>query len=218
MGDNSDALAVRLNELIGDESHMSFARRCGFSVGALKNYLTKGTIPSADKAMQIADVCGVRLEWLIHGTGPKYAEAPQASPYSEVPRYDLALAAGYGSFIDRAELLDHIPFTQAFLRRKLGRSSTDGLVMLDARGDSMEPTIGDGDLVMIDTRETDLQGGLMAFVLHDAAYIKRLRPLMAGGLEIASDNADLYPAERLSQEDLADIQIIGRVRWVGRVL
>ncbi|MEQ8605146.1 MAG: S24 family peptidase [Marivibrio sp.] len=145
-------------------------------------------------------------------------ESHSESDTPRVPRYDLALAAGHGSFIDRAELLDHIPFTQAFLRRKLGRSSTDGLVMLDARGDSMEPTIGDGDLVMIDTRERDLQGGLMAFVLHDVAYIKRLRPLMAGGLEIVSDNAELYPAERLGQQDLADLQVIGRVRWVGKVL
>lgn len=214
---NSDGIQDRLIELMGDSSKASFSKRCGFSVGALNNYLS-GSMPSADKAMRIADVCGVRLEWLIHGAGPKYPEPPAAVSYGEVPRYDLALAAGHGSFVDRAELLDHIPFTQAFLRRKLGRASVDGLVMLDAKGDSMEPTIGDGDLVMVDTRDRALQDGIMAFVLNDVARIKRLRPLMTGGLEIISDNDKVYRPETMQPADLLDLQIIGRVRWVGKVL
>ena len=90
--------------------------------------------------------------------------------------------------------------------------------MLDARGDSMEPTISDGDLVMVDTRQTDLQGGLMAFVLDDAAYIKRLRPLMGDGLEIISDNKEIYPPERIDRNRLGEMQIIGRIRWIGRVI
>jgi phage repressor protein C with HTH and peptisase S24 domain len=214
---NSDGIQDRLIELMGDSSKASFSKRCGFSVGALNNYLS-GSMPSADKAMRIAEVCGVRLEWLIHGEGPKHPEPPAAVSYGEVPRYDLALAAGHGSFVDRAELLDHIPFTQAFLRRKLGRGSVDGLVMLDARGDSMEPTIGDGDLVMVDTNDTQLRDGLMAYVLDDVAFIKRISPLMEGGVEIISDNRDVYKPQRLSRDRLHDIQVIGRVRWVGKVL
>lgn len=213
----NDGFATRLAELVGSESKSAFAKRCGFSVGALATYLN-GSMPAADKAMRIADICDVRLEWLIVGEGPKEPEGGSPEGVSVVPRYDVSLATGHGSFVERAPLLDHIPFTDAFLRRKLGRSSTDGLVMLDARGDSMEPTIEDGDLVMVDMHDDRLREGLIAFVLDDAAYLKRIRPLFEGGVEIISDNSDVYPPQRLDQEQMNRLQMIGRVRWVGKVI
>lgn len=152
------------------------------------------------------------------GNDEEYLSGMEIEGFPVVPRYDLALAAGHGNFVERAPLLDHIPFTEAFLRRKLGRSSTNGLVMLDARGDSMEPTIEDGDLVMVDTLDTHLRDGLMAYVLEDVAFIKRMRPLVEGGVEIISDNRDVYEPQRLGRERLPEMQIIGRIRWIGKVV
>lgn len=211
------------------------AEATGASVTAVRQWASGKTEPHRDYLVALANALDVSLVWLATGQGPQRVTAEEnvsatlperespigkhgATTYKEVPRYDVTLAAGHGSFVERAPLLDHIPFTQTFLRRKLGRSSTDGLVILDARGDSMEPTIGDGDLVMVDTNTTDLQGGVMAFVLDDVAYIKRVRILMEGGVEIRSDNAEVYPPERLSGDRLGDLQVLGRVRWVGKVI
>ncbi|SDG55386.1 Peptidase S24-like [Thalassobaculum litoreum DSM 18839] len=133
-----------------------------------------------------------------------------------IPRYDAALAAGAGSFNERARLLDHIPFTRNFITHKLGRNSADGLVILEARGDSMEPTIGDGDLVLLDQHRREPRDGIVAFALGDTAFIKRLR-FTFDGVDLISDNRDLYEPEHLSRQRAEELVIIGRVRWVGRM-
>jgi transcriptional regulator with XRE-family HTH domain len=44
----------------------------------MQQYLApNGSIPSAEKALRIADVCGVSVEWLIAGRGPR---EPAAAP------------------------------------------------------------------------------------------------------------------------------------------
>jgi len=206
-------LGERIRKVRGDIRQDVFAEMTGTSLKTLQRYEMDQTRVDAT---WLAGVCkkfpGIDSAWLLTGTAESHVEV-----LPQVPRYDLQLSAGSGAFIDRAQLLDHIPFTPAFLRRKLGRSTTDGLVMLEARGDSMEPTLGNGDLVMVDMRERDLQGGLMAFVYNDTAFIKRLRPLI-GGVEIISDNADLYKPELIDRAQLDELQIIGRVRWIGRVV
>tara|TARA_R110001592_G_scaffold104697_1_gene294582 strand:+ start:74461 stop:75108 length:648 start_codon:yes stop_codon:yes gene_type:complete len=212
---NTDTFSIRLIELIGDESKASFAKKCGFSEGALKNYLND-SMPSADKALRIADVCGVNFRWLVDGIGPKKQDTSEESVYIGIPRYDARLAAGAGAFNERARRIDDIPFTREFLQRKLGRNTADGLAILEARGDSMEPTIGDGDLVLVDRHQDAPEDGIMAFVLDDTAYVKRIRNI-PDGIEVISDNR-VYEPYRLDHARLETLQIIGRVRWVGRVL
>ena len=55
----------------------------------------------------------------------------------------------------------------------------------------MEPTIGDGDLVIVDQTQRDRDDGIIAFILDDTAYIKRMRRFF-DGIEIISDNKELY--------------------------
>ena len=84
-----------------------------------------------------------------------------------------------------------------------------------AAGDSMEPTINDGDLVMVDQRDDWLRDGLFAFTLGDEARIKRLHRLI-DGVEIRSDNDELYSPEFVRGAQADQLQIIGRVVWAGR--
>ena len=81
-----------------------------------------------------------------------HADAEQN--FINLPRYNGRLAAGDGAFNERAELLDYIPFTKAFLSKKLGLMSEKDLVILEVKGDSMEPTISNGDLAAIDQTQT----------------------------------------------------------------
>lgn len=203
-------LGERLAEIRGATTRDDFATQLGVAKNTIGFYERGEREPTASLLGKIAEIYQADLNWLVRGEGLR-SEAT-------VPRYDLALAAGHGSFVERALLLDYIPFTEAFVRRKLGRASTKGLVMLDARGDSMEPTIEDGDLVMVDTLDTQIQDGLMAFVLDDVAFIKRMRPLVEGGVEIISDNRDVYEPQRLAGDRLRELQVIGRIRWIGKVV
>ena len=64
------ALAKRLREAIGDESVVSFGRRCGLNESTLRKYFY-GTLPNIENIISIADAANVNIEWLAAGRGPK---------------------------------------------------------------------------------------------------------------------------------------------------
>lgn len=197
------------------------AEATGISRRSIGDYLAGGSEPSRSRLIAIARAAGVSVDWLATGEG-QVSPGPVAAPTLDeklvaVPRYDAVLAAGGGSLNERSRIVEHIPFPRNFIVHKLGKSSADGLAILEARGDSMEPTLGDGDLVMVDQTQTEPRDGLVAFILEDTAYIKRLR-FGLGGVEVISDNRDLYPPERLTNEQAEQMTIIGRVRWIGKAM
>ncbi len=216
------------------------AKAAGVAKSSFQRWVEGKADPSFEGLSQFAAAAGVSLDWLAFGRGTPEREPeveprpigalgvepvrmPGGPPVGEspshvsIPRYDVRLSAGDGAFVERAELLDHIPFTPRFLRRKLGRGSTEGLVIVEAAGDSMEPTISDGDLVMIDTTDRAPQDGLYALILEDALMVKRVHRML-DGLEIASDNRELYRPIVLPKGRMDEVQVVGRVRWLGRVV
>lgn len=66
----SDGLSSRLKEVIGDESVLSFANRCGIGESTLRNYLG-GADPSCQRVIAMARAANVNIAWLATGEGPK---------------------------------------------------------------------------------------------------------------------------------------------------
>lgn len=235
-----DELKTRLRQVERRfKNRAEAANAAGVAKSSFQRWVEGKSDPSFEGLSRLAEAAGISLDWLAYGRPPpdfvlatdqgllvgeaKTANAVLGKPPSRplesvgIPRYDVRLSAGGGSFVERAELLDRIPFTPRFLRRKLGRGTPEGLVIVEAAGDSMEPTTSDGDLVMIDTGDTTAQDGLYALVFEDALMVKRLHRML-DGIEIASDNRELYRPIVLPKERLAEVQIVGRVRWLGRVV
>lgn len=146
--------------------------------------------------------------------GPQ-PKALSAEMYVGIPRYRVQLSGGDGASPFDDEPVDLIPFTREFLERRLDRASGAGLVMLEAVGDSMEPTISNGDLVMVDLQDSSLSGAIMAFRFDDEAFIKRLIKT-PDGVRMVSDNKDLYPEALIPRDQSDSLKIFGRVRWIGR--
>jgi phage repressor protein C with HTH and peptisase S24 domain len=70
MGADIEGFSIRLKELIGGESVLSFARKCEIPESSLRNYLN-GRVPGIDIAAKISSSTGSSLEWLISGQGEK---------------------------------------------------------------------------------------------------------------------------------------------------
>lgn len=80
-----------------------------------------------------------------------------------------------------------------------------------ANGDSMTPTIEDGDLLLIDMGRTEYQnGGIFLMTINNDWFIKRLRLRITGELDIISDN-EKYPIETLTPDTYKEVSIKGRV-------
>lgn len=145
--------------------------------------------------------------------GPVGADETQAV-FAAVPKVRTRLSAGGGSFETGGEVEQFYPFRQDWLRAK-GQPAQ--MVLMDVVGNSMEPEIRHGDMVLIDQGQIAVVAhGVYAVGLEDTVLVKRVekRP---GQLVLLSDNRDYAPIV-LAGDELEALRVIGRVLWVGREL
>ena len=95
-------------------------------------------------------------------------------------------------------------------------TSARNLVLMAMSGASMEPTLKDGDIVMIDRgRQRILPGLVYALGIEDTIIIKRIEVLTGGRLMVLSDNRAEYPPYEASTKD---IRVLGQIIWFARQL
>ena len=110
-----------------------------------------------------------------------------------VPRLDVGASAGAGAFDGDERAESHIAFDPAWLRR-VARGAPDQLSIIRVRGDSMAPTLGDGDDILVDRGDgaERLRDGIYVLRMDDALVVKRLAVNPAARtLTIRSDNPGL---------------------------
>jgi phage repressor protein C with HTH and peptisase S24 domain len=160
----------------------------------------------------------------LHDAFPKFpgwttAGAAALASFEEpdsVPVREIDLAFGMGAtYLDVPVTEEVHHFPRAWLRRYT-RSSPDKLFFAQGIGDSMEPTLHDSDLLLIDTDQRQLTSADRIWVLTyaDCGMIKRLRPVPGGGVEVWSDKKEVSAFTAYDGE----IEIIGRVVAVQRKL
>ena len=206
-----DGFAERLQAAIGTTPQAVVAKRAQVSTSVLHKYL-RGSEPGVSSAVRLAKALGVNLIWLATGEGSPNAEA---GGHVGIPIYDVRLAAGAASFVEAAPVIGEMPFDRELLRG-FGRASAEGLAVVEADGDSMEPLIADGARVVLDLRDTRLREGVFGFRLGDELRIKRLRRTVEG-VEIISDNSR-YEPELLTGHLTEQFAVIGRALWAGSLL
>jgi len=126
-----------------------------------------------------------------------------------VPVREIDLTFGMGAtYLDVpiTEEVHHFP--RAWLRRYT-RSSPDKLFFAQGMGDSMQPTLYDSDLLLIDTdqRQLNMADRIWVITYANCGSIRRLRPMPDGGVAVIADNPAI-PREIAYDGEL---NIIGRV-------
>lgn len=160
----------------------------------------------------------------LHEAFPKFpgwttAGAAALATFEEpdlVPVREIDLSYGMGAtYLDVPVTEEVHHFPRAWLRRYT-RSAPDKLFFAQGLGDSMEPTLHDSDLLLIDTDQRQLTSADRIWVLTyaDCGMIKRLRPVPGGGVEVWSDKKEVSPFTAYDGE----LDIIGRVVAVQRKL
>ena len=138
--------------------------------------------------------------------------------YEIVQLLDVRAGMGDGIHNELEEVSGGIAFQTSWLIRE-GLSSEKCRAILGV-GDSMAPTMNDGDVLLVDiTRCEPVSGKVFAFRTPDGVKAKRLRrEFIGGGWVICSDNPNkiIYPDEAIPAG--IDMHIIGRVVWRGGVV
>lgn len=135
----------------------------------------------------------------------------------EVAYIDLRFGLG-GAIMDQ-DILEHQAEMQSFPRawlRLFTESAPSQLYWARGQGDSMEPKIRDGDLILID--RSQVSGGfgdlIWAISYGQTGMVKRLRQMPDGSVKIMSDNQSVPPEVAYDGE----LHIFGRViAVIGRL-
>ncbi|MGE4471060.1 MAG: helix-turn-helix transcriptional regulator [Desulfovibrio sp.] len=140
----------------------------------------------------------------------------EKSDFGYVPKVKAKLGAGASLEIN-GEVEQIYAFRKDFLKH-LAPKSRD-LVLFEVRGDSMRPTLEDGDTVLIHQGDKDVVSGkLYACRVGNELMVKKLL-VEPGKLRVVSENsAHGEFSVSLAEGAQEDFTVIGRVRWIGRVV
>ena len=214
IADRIEQLRVRLQL-----SKSDFCGRIGFP---LKTYLNvsggRRSKPNAELLAAVAAHVDVNLRWLLTGREAGTGEATVevgGEPLVLIPFYDVQASAGAGSHVEQERLRGRLAFRADWVYGEL-KVAPKSLALITATGDSMQPTVGHGDLLLLNIHETHVTGdAIYALQMQDVLLIKRVQLLVDGTLVIRSDNP-AYGEQRVRLEEGLAPRIVGRVVWIAK--
>ena len=189
---------MKLSELGENQEWLS--DKSGILLGTMRNKIHLNRMPSFEEVLKILKVFDMTMEeFLVY---PDVAKGDVLN----IPVYEQAFSAGKGQYVpDSAEVLEYVAVPRDL------RRFAQNLRAAYVRGDSMEPTLFDGDRIIFDDLGYDGQDGIYAIVYNGAGFVKRLQR-GKNVLKIISDNRIYSPMEESGESD--NLKIIGKVRYV----
>jgi phage repressor protein C with HTH and peptisase S24 domain len=191
----------------------------GLPADAVRSILRGGqkTGTTLNRAQDVCEALGLELYIGPRRESGQVAVIDQQAEYAHIPMHDALLAAGPGALNDREEIIDFLAFRRDWLRR-IGLDPARA-ALARAMGDSMQPCVWDGDLVLIDRSRIDLptlprsdrarRAPVFALLDDGQAKIKRAQLVEPGLAMLLSDNPDYSPT--FARTD--NLSIIGKVVW-----
>lgn len=224
---SSELVRKKLDELIRQSESFDYASvsaLVGKNRAYIQQFIRRG-IPKRlqeDDRRKIAEHFGIP-DWELGGPPADFATTSMRE-FSEsssegvvlIPSYDVKASAGAGSVVDYDCFDKFLPFRASWLREVSSTGPTN-LTVIRVQGDSMYPTLDDGDEILVDISQTEPRcDGVYVLRNADVLHVKRLSLTPTRGqITVKSDNP-LY--ESWDECELDQIEIVGRVVWVGRKL
>lgn len=215
------------------------ARRAHVEQRAYSNYVNDKREPDFETLRRICDVLGISPNELLgfesshvesaeisaglggfHEDGGPAEKGPRivqfdGEQYAAVVRFDLYASAGPGAQLPEVtEIRDRLLFKMEWLRG-ITRATIEEVACLSVVGDSMEPALRNGDVVLVDmTQNNPARDDIYVIRRDGLLLVKRLqKSFKTKTLTIISDNPKYGAEEGVNPEE---VQVIGRVFWMGR--
>lgn len=177
------------------------SEQTGIILQSIRDQISKQRLPSLDDTMKI--LSALDLTWEEFELYPEKRLKPDNFV---IPVMDQVFSAGRGQFVPEEDTVkDYIT-----LPKNLQRYA-DNLAAVYVRGDSMEPTLFNDDIIVTDNLGYDGEDGIYTILYKGSGYVKRLQRTF-DGIKIISDNKHYEPMNVTAENE--DFKIIGRVRCV----
>lgn len=208
---NAQEIVNKLKTMLGLRRDNQLAERLGMTKATLSARIKRNSLP-VDKIKILCTNSNIDYEELVSSS------PSQAGDFVSIPLYDVHAAAGGGSIVET----EHVKTMMSFSRSVLEDLNVPpkSLACLYVSGDSMEPTIRAGELVVIDTSDTTFafDGGVYILRIDSTLLIKRLIRQSAEEIEVVSDNKERSSFKISTKEIDGNYAIVGRVVLAWRKL
>lgn len=212
-------------KLIAEKSfknnYSEFARAVGVAQASLARWVKGEADPSRMNLIKIADASGVNLEWLALGIGDMDEAKPQAvkhdinlqasndETFIEIEDCrEVRLSAGGGAFNNGYEEITTTKVERAWLQSR--RLKAKDCAMFLVSGESMHPTLKDGEEIIVDRSKRELTEGKIFVLNHNGSMLVKKVQFTYGGVELISDNPSYRPL-KLDTEEANSLVVIGQV-------
>jgi phage repressor protein C with HTH and peptisase S24 domain len=215
--DDPRAILDRLVTERGEE-YSRLSRLIGRNPAYIQQFIKRGSPRRLSESDRATLAAYFRIDEALLG-GPERA-APSTGITAPglvlVPRLDVGASAGPGALADDERMSAVFAFDPRWLRKLSVQPQQ--LAIIRVEGDSMAPTLSDGDDIMVDAADAveRLRDGIYVLRRDGVLLVKRIACPLArhtGHVSIISDNA-AYPRE--DDVAVAGLSIVGRVVWSGR--
>ncbi len=144
-----------------------------------------------------------------------YDTGALSADFKLIPRLDVQPSSGYGALAADEDPTEMLAFRADWLRR-VGINPEHARVLTN-RGDSNEPTIRDGDVLLVDTSINNIvDNAFYIVVFNGLALLKRVQLRRDGSVVLSSDNKLAYQDEIVPVAEVPDLRIAARLMWFGR--
>ena len=196
------------------ESYASLSRLLGRNDAYIQQFLKKGTprrLPERERRT-LARYFSIPESML---GGPEGSDSYAGGSLIPVVRSAAHASAGPGAFVDEGMTRPYFGFDERWLR---GLTATPAarLSMVRVEGDSMAPTLGSGDDILVDHDDSGarLRDGIYVVRVDQALLVKRLTLHPLGRrVTVQSDNPAYSDWPDCGVDE---IHYVGRVVWAGR--
>jgi phage repressor protein C with HTH and peptisase S24 domain len=164
---------------------------------------------------QIGDQIGDLHIVAVAANDPDATASLAGGEFVLVPRFDVYAAAGDGIRAEASDQKPPLAFLSAWIKRRASGEAQCRLIAVT--GDSMDPLLRSGDIILVDHGQRQVRNGdIYVFRHEDCLLVKRLAFSADGArLRIISANAETHPPYEVVHDDKA-VEIYGRVIWSAR--
>ncbi len=197
------------------EDYASLSRLIGKNAAYIQQFIKRGVPKKLDEEARRTLARYFSIPETELGAPFEPREPHSKDRFIPIPRLNVGASAGPGAAYGDESAIAHIGFEKGFLRG-LSRAKPSDLSLIRVQGDSMAPTLSDGDDILVDAGDVAdrLRDGIYVLRRDDVLLVKRIAPNPASRRVVIKSDNDAYP-DWLDCE-IGDIEIIGRVIWAGR--
>ena len=233
-----ESFPARLDRLV-KASGMSARKvsiKAGLNPTAVRDIVGDNILnPRTDTVRRLAEVLGLSAAELMPAPAPSSGSEPATPPaalpvkhhgpddgieyqgavYIPLPVYDVRVSAGPGAMnAEHPEPEAWHLFGRDALRQ-VTRTPVNLLALVRVTGDSMAPTLLNGDLILVDRSVRKMgRDGMYILAWGEDIMVKRLSIDFATNLlNVTSDNPSYRSSTGVDPDELA---ILGRVVWISR--